>query len=217
MGAEHPRHAGVLLDRPRRAGCGCRRRPAPAAIAIGRCLAMVSIRRSADASGSPVPSSSAAPRSASNSRERDTAIWISEAAIGARIATAEHHQRVGVATVAVAAAEHRRVHRHLGHERDRRGDRGRDRADQDVAVLDVHQLVRHHAFDLVGGQRLQQALGGAHDGVLRAAAGGEGVGLGGGRDGDVGIGRSARSARRRIMAWNSGACGLGDRAGPWPT
>ncbi len=134
----------------------------------------------ARASGSPVPRSSAAPRSASNSRDRETAIWISEAAIGARIATASTTS--GLPPAPVAAAEHRRVHRDLRHERDRRGDRGGDRADQDVTVLHVHQLVGHHALDLVSGQRLQQTLGGAHDRVLGPPTRCERIGLGVRRD-----------------------------------
>ena len=52
-------------------------------------------------------------------------------------------------------------------------------------MLDVHQLVRHDALDLVAGEALQQALGRAHDGVIGPAAGRERVRLGvvGDRDG----------------------------------
>ena len=45
-------------------------------------------------------------------------------------------------------------------------------------MLDVRQLVRHHARHFLVGQRLQQAGGGGDRGVLRIAPGGEGVGLG---------------------------------------
>ena len=51
---------------------------------IGRCLATTSMFSSARASDSPEPSNSAAPRSASNSRDRLTAICINPAATGAR-------------------------------------------------------------------------------------------------------------------------------------
>ena len=58
---------------------------------------------------------------------------------------------------------------------DRRRQRRGDRADQDVAVLHVRQLVREHAFELVVGQDLQDAFGGGHGRVLGIAAGGERV------------------------------------------
>ena len=43
-------------------------------------------------------------------------------------------------------------------------------------MLDVGQLVRHHATHFAGIEQAQQAGGGRHGGVLRIAAGGEGVG-----------------------------------------
>ena len=49
---------------------------------------------------------------------------------------------------------------------DRRRQRRRDRADQDVAVLDVRQLVRDHAFELVVAQDPQDAFGRGDGGVL---------------------------------------------------
>ena len=78
----------ALLDRASASGLWMYIDACAGCTAIGRCSAMASMRRSALASGAPVPSSSAAPRSASNSRDRDTAIWISDAAMGARIAAA---------------------------------------------------------------------------------------------------------------------------------
>ena len=57
------------------------------ATAIGRVAARSSILSSARAKGSPLPRSSAALRSASNSRLRLTAIWMSPAASGAIIET----------------------------------------------------------------------------------------------------------------------------------
>ena len=62
--------------------------------------------------------------------------------------------------------------------RDRRG----DRADEDVAVADVRQLVGEHALELVAVEHLEDALGDAHHGVVGVATGGEGVGLLLGRD-----------------------------------
>ena len=88
--------------------------------------------------------------------------------------------------VVVVAAEQRRPDRDAHHERDRHRDRGRDRSDEDVAVLHVRQLVRQHALELVGREHVEDALGDAHDRVVRVAAGGEGVGLLLGRDVDAG-------------------------------
>ena len=53
--------------------------------------------------------------------------------------------------------------------------RGRHRADQDVAMQHVAELVRDHAFDLVVVHQLQDPGGERHRGVRRVAAGGEGV------------------------------------------
>ena len=60
---------------------------------------------------------------------------------------------------------------------DRPGDHRRDRRDEDVAVLDVRELVREHALDLVGRQVLQQPLRHRDGGVLRVAPGRERVRL----------------------------------------
>ena len=88
------------------------------------------------------------------------------AAIGASSDISSMAIGFGPVLVVAAAAEHRREHRHLGDEADRRGDGRGHRADQDVAVLHVHQLVGHDGLDLGGWHRLQQARGGAHHGVL---------------------------------------------------
>ena len=192
--------------------------PEPAATAIGRCVAITSIfcERTAP-TGRPSRCSSAAPRSASYSRDRETAIWISEARDRGEDRHGEHRDRVAVAA-AVAATEHRREHRHLGHERDRRGDRSGDGADQDVAVLHVHQLVRHHALDLVTGQRL---AAGPRSRTRPRASGRD-------RSRRRSAGRSVRSRRSASAgspAWRArfdhlvelGRLLAGDRRGPSPT
>ena len=69
----------------------------------------------------------------------------------------QHRHRVGAVLVVAAAAEHAGEHRHLGDVADCRGDGRGHRADEDVAVLHVHQLVGHHALDLVARHRLEQA------------------------------------------------------------
>ena len=57
------------------------------------------------------------------------------------------------------------------------GDGGGDGHGQRVAVLDVGELVRDHAGQLVAVQALHQAAGHGDRAVVRVAAGGEGVGL----------------------------------------
>ena len=65
----------------------------------------------------------------------------------------------------------------LRQHRDGAGDGRRDGHGQRVAVLDVGQLVRDHAGDLVAVEQAHQAGGDRDRGVLRVAAGGEGVRL----------------------------------------
>ncbi len=86
--------------------------------------------------------------SAANSRDREIAAWISIAASGARIIVAssaigfepssssrrpppKNAANWAIRASIMIAARHRRGHR----------------ADEDVAVLDVRQLVRDHAFE----------------------------------------------------------------------
>ena len=57
-----------------------------------------------------------------------------------------------------------------------RGERSGDRGDQDVAVVDVGQLVADDAAQLALVEQLQDPVGAADRGVARVAAGGEGVG-----------------------------------------
>ena len=53
---------------------------------------------------------------------------------------------------------------------------GADGGDEDVAVLHMRQLMRHHAAQLALAERPQDAGGGGHGGMLRVAAGGKSVG-----------------------------------------
>ncbi|MNS57432.1 hypothetical protein D3C72_903170 [compost metagenome] len=92
--------------------------------------------------------------------------------------------------VVAAAEEEREIGQHGDGARHRR----RHRHGQGVAVLHVGQFVRHHPAHLLARQHVQQAAGRGDGGVLRIAAGGEGVGLvvgddGDGRQGQARIGR----------------------------
>ena len=80
---------------------------------------------------------------------------------------------VGGAPFLVTTAEE---HGEVGQRRDGTRHGGRDGGNENVAVLHVGQLVRHHAAHLAGIEHAQQARGGRHGGVLRVAARGEGVG-----------------------------------------
>ena len=128
-----------------------------------------SILRSASASPYGLPAICGAAGVGANSRDREIATWISIAAIGARIIIAS--SAIGFApcrdrrcrpppnipayiamraTIMIAAA-----------------DRRRDRADQDVAMLHVRQLVRDHAFELTLAQHPQDPFGRRDGRVLR--------------------------------------------------
>ena len=72
-----------------------------------------------------------------------------------------------------AAEEHAELRQH----RDRAGDGRGDGHDQRVAIADVGELVRDHAGDLLASTAFEQTGGDGDGGVLRIAAGGEGVGL----------------------------------------
>ena len=85
------------------------------------------------------------------------------------------HDRIGARAVVVAARAEARAPEHRkprGHH-DRRGQRRRHRADQDVAVLHVRQLVTEHAFQLIVREDSQNPFGGGDRRVLRVAAGRE--------------------------------------------
>jgi hypothetical protein len=87
---------------------------------------------------------------------------------------AEQAERPGVLVV---PAEEQRELEDVRDRRDRPGHHRRDRRNEDVAVLDVRELVREHAPDLVGRQVLQQPLRHRDRSVLRVPAGREGVRL----------------------------------------
>ena len=151
-----------------------------------------SILRRAEASASGSPVSAEPSSSASYSRVREMAIWISDAANGASSAMAISGERVGVAPVPPPP----KIRQHLRHRGDHTGDGGSHRGGQDVPVVDVHQLVAQHAAEFAGVEQLQDALGAADGGVLRVPAGGEGVRRHGRRNVDprhrlVGAGRRA--------------------------
>ena len=80
--------------------------------------------------------------------------------------------RAAVVAVARAAEEHRKPRDH----HDRRGDRRGNRADQDVAMLDVRELVGDDAFQLLLVEDPHDAFGRGDRRVVRVAAGRKGVG-----------------------------------------
>ena len=93
--------------------------------------------------------------SASYSREREMAIWISMAAMGARIIMAiapMHCRRRGRRGATAAEKEG-----HAGQHGDGGGERGGHGADEDIAVQHVAELVGHDAFDLAVVHDLQDA------------------------------------------------------------
>ena len=145
---------------------------AAGATCIGIRRAIASSRTSAWASGIGRPRIWAPTRSASNSRWRDTAIWISIAPIGAQQEQGDLGEGMAALVVAPAAEEEQ-----VGQVAERAGDARRHGGDQHVAVLDVRQLVRDHAFQLLRRHVLEDARGDRDDRLLRAAPGGEGVGL----------------------------------------
>ena len=83
---------------------------------------------------------------------------------------------IAAASVAATAPEERRELRHPRHHHDRGAEGRRHRADQDVAVLDVRQLVREHPFEFLVRQHPQHAFRRGDGGVLGVASGGERVG-----------------------------------------
>ena len=73
------------------------------------------------------------------------ASWI-DARRPAGRAAAISSSATGLRLVVVVAAEHAGEHREVGQHADRRGQRAGDRGDEDVAVVDVGQLVSEHAL-----------------------------------------------------------------------
>ena len=115
----------------------------------------------------------------------------------------------------LAAAEEQRE---IGQGGDGAGDGGGHRHDQGVAVLHMGQFVRHHPAHLLARQHVQQAGGGADGGPFRIAAGGEGVGLVAGDDGDLGLGQAGVAGHLAhvgdIVAHHRVRMLLVDRLGP---
>src|SRR5207253_2600788 len=97
---------------------------------------------------------------------------------GGEYGEGKQDEDVPATLVVVAAAEHGAPHGDAGHERDPHGHGRGDRADEDVPVLDVADLVGQHALQLVPRQGVQDSLGDGHGRVVGVAPGGEGVGLG---------------------------------------
>ena len=121
---------------------------------------------------------SAADASARYSRRRETASWISTAAIGAMSERGEaerERDRPGAAAAPPAAAEERDPEQEVGEERDHADEHGDERHQADVAVADVRELVGDHAFELALVHQVQQAGGDADVRLVGAAAGGERV------------------------------------------
>ena len=120
----------------------------------------------ASASGSPV--SWAPEASASYSRERLMASWIRVAASGPRIMISSM-PRMPRPLVVVRAAD-RDQPGEVDQEHDHGGEGSGDRRDQDVAVVDVAQLVADDTAQFALVEDAQDALGAAHRGVARVAA-----------------------------------------------
>ena len=172
MGGEEVVHAGAgerIDDEQMRRRRDCVRRST-----FGIARRRVRDCASAEASAAGRPLISAPARSAEYSRVRLIAICTSIAASGATIAaTSTPTMPSGIVVVAAAAEEEGEI----GEHRDGAGDGRGDGHGQRVAVLHMAELVRHDAGDLLARQRLEEAGGGADGGMLRVAAGGEGVRL----------------------------------------
>ena len=143
------------------------------------------------------PAIEAPPASAPNSREREIAIWISSAAIGARIIVTSRASGLPSSRSSRDRAEE---HREARNHHDRRRQRRRNRADQDVAILHVRQLVRHHAGQLLVVQDPEDSLGGRDRRVLGLRPVAKALGEGCGMTYTCGIGRSARTRGIRTMS-----------------
>ena len=139
---------------------------------IGICWDALPSFSSACASPNGEPTSSAPLASAWNSREREIASWIRVAAMGARIAVASRPKtpppplRSSRPPYPPNIAPQRR---HVREDADRARERRRDRADEDVAVADVRQLVREHALELVVVHELQDPRRARDRGVVGVA------------------------------------------------
>src|SRR3954449_8384025 len=190
------------------------------------------ILRSAEASARGSWLRPAPEASAWYSRLRLTAICTSPAASGPstissrqpaplRPPRAAEHERQqaahGVAAgpvVGTAAAEQRGEHRQVREVGDDGRHRAGDGADEDVAVVDVRELVGQHRAQLAAVEQLEDPLRAADGGLARVAAGGEGVRLGGRAHEQpghrlAGLGGQLPDDRAHLRR-----LGLGDREGP---
>ena len=122
--------------------------------------------------------------------------------------------RVAAVAVVAAPAEEQRE---LRQRRDDTGHGGGHRRREDVAVVDVHELVPEHAAQLALVEQPEDALRAAHGGVGGVAARREGVR--GGRRGDVQAGHGLTGLRRELAddAVHRRRLELADRAGPHGT
>ncbi len=145
------------------------------------------------------PASSIAPSSsASNSRVRDSDNWISIDAIGARRLIARRPTTAhSPALSTVPATEEQQC---LRDSRNHAAHRRRDRRRQDVAVVDVHELVPEHSAQLTLIENRQDALRAAHRRVVRVTARRKSIRRQVGATQIVGIGCCARADSSRTIA-----------------
>ena len=147
--------------------------------------------------------------SASYSRDREIAIWISAAARGARIIIAIAADQAAVSFLFVAppakTAEDHRPLRHMWQHADGAGECCGDRADQNVAIANVTEFVRHHALEFVPGEQLQDSLGRRNGSMLRIRPVAKAFGASEGMTYTFGIGIFIFSARSCVTAHSIGA------------
>ena len=105
------------------------------------------------------------------SRERETAIWIIMAAIGARISISSAPIPPPRRSSLIAAPEENSE----AQAGNRAGDGGCDRTDQNVAVVHVSEFMRQHAFEFLVVKQVQNPGGDGDRGMVRVAAGGESI------------------------------------------
>ena len=127
----------------------------------------------------------------------------------------EHQQGAEQAgAVVVVVAAERDEDRHVGQVGDDGGDRGGHGGDEDVAVVDVRQLVAEDGAQLPLVEDLEDAAGAADGGVARVASGGERVRLRGSPRCTGAASAGARTSRVRGRAGTAaGASTSLDRVG----
>ena len=107
-----------------------------------------------------------------------------------------HHQQSSDEAQRIVAVTPAEEHGEVGQHGNGAGDGRRNGHDEGVAVLDVRQLVGDDPGQLFAGQQPHQPGGDGHRRMLRIAPGGEGVGLIGMHDVDLGHGQPG--ARRQL-------------------